>query len=378
MPSTSFNKLRVLDIFSGIGGLSLGLDRAGMETVAFCEIDPFCRKVLEKHWPGVPIFNDIKTLHKETLIEAGVINNERTIDVLVGGPPCQPVSLAGQRRGDKDDRWLWPEALRLVEEIHPAWCLFENPPGFLSMGFDETVSYLESQGYEVQAFIIPACGVDAPHRRDRVWIVAYADGRKHEPGSTQPDKRTVAGCDGRENGTMAYSASRKDNGRERGNMAEAAAGRQSIDSTVDIGREDVADTSIEGNGRLSIQPGGSQQANADTDRSSGSNVMADSCQPEHRGLSRPGRGNGEHEEAPGDGGRRTGQADGEWSTESRLGVLADGLPAIMAGLEWPTEPDIPRVATGIKDRVNKLKALGNAVVPQIVEIFGRMIMEAKT
>jgi DNA (cytosine-5)-methyltransferase 1 len=297
-------EVKVGSLFSGIGGFDLGLERAGMQIAWQVEIDPFCCKILEKHWPGVKRYGDIKEV-KGTELEP--------VDLICGGPPCQPVSCAGKRRGDKDDRWLWPEALRLVEEIHPTWCLFENPPGFLSMGFDETVSHLEVEGYEVGAFNIPACGVDAPQLRYRIWIVAYSE-------------------------------SRQDNGRERRDMAETAGGGQGIDPAVNPGGEDVADTK-------------QCSSNRRTDRISG--------------------GQWEQKETLQDGRHGTGETDGMRSAESRMGVLAYGLPARLAGLEWPPEPDIPRVATGVKDRVNKLKALGNALIPQIPEILGRMIMEKR-
>lgn len=159
--------LNVLDLFSGIGGFSLGLERAGMKTIAFCEIEDFPRKVLAKHWPGVPIFRDIKELKGEDINE--------TVDVICGGYPCQPFSVAGKRTGEKDDRHLWPEMLRLVKEKRPHWVLAENVVGHISMGLDTVLFDLEDEGYATETFIIPACGVTLPHRRDRVWIVAHAE-----------------------------------------------------------------------------------------------------------------------------------------------------------------------------------------------------------
>lgn len=157
-------KLRVLDLFSGIGGFSLGLERTGgFETVAFCEIDPYCRAVLRKHWPDVPIHEDVRTLRGD---EYG------PVDVVCGGYPCQPFSHAGKRRGAEDDRHLWPEVHRIVASIRPAWCLFENVAGHISMGLDQVLSDLAGEGYAAQPLVIPACALNAPHRRDRVWIVA--------------------------------------------------------------------------------------------------------------------------------------------------------------------------------------------------------------
>ncbi len=161
------SKLRVLDLFSGIGGFSLGLERTGgFETVAFCEIDPFPRKVLAKHWPGVPIFADVRELRGDDV---------GPVDVICGGYPCQPFSTAGQRRGAEDDRHLWPEFSRLVDELRPAWVIGENVAGHISMGIDDVLSDLETKGYTCRTFVNPAFAVDAPHKRDRCWIVAHTE-----------------------------------------------------------------------------------------------------------------------------------------------------------------------------------------------------------
>ena len=148
-------KLKVLDLFSGIGGFSLGLERTGgFETVAFCEIEEFPRKVLAKHWPEVPCFTDVRTLKGSDI---------GPVDLICGGYPCQPFSTAGQRRGQEDDRHLWPEFSRLVAELRPAWVIGENVAGHISMGLDDVLSDLEGQGYACRTFVIPACAVDAPH-----------------------------------------------------------------------------------------------------------------------------------------------------------------------------------------------------------------------
>lgn len=163
--------VKMLSLFAGIGGLDLAAHWAGIETAAFCEIDPFCREILAKHWPGVPIFGDVKKLTKEALRDAGV----GPVDIICGGYPCQPFSCAGQRRGAADDRHLWPEMYRVIREIKPAWVVCENVAGHVSMGLDDVLVDLESAGYAAQAFIIPACSVGAPHKRDRVFAVAYAN-----------------------------------------------------------------------------------------------------------------------------------------------------------------------------------------------------------
>ena len=134
--------LKVLDLFSGIGGFSLGLERAGMETVAFCEIEEYPRKVLAKHWPGVPIHKDIRKLDGTQY--------RGTVDVICGGFPCQPFSHAGKRGGKDDDRDLWPEMLRVIREVQPTWVIGENVAGFINMELDRTLSDLEDEGYACQ------------------------------------------------------------------------------------------------------------------------------------------------------------------------------------------------------------------------------------
>ena len=167
--------LKVLDLFSGIGGFSLGLERTGgFETVAFCEIEDYPRRVLAKHWPNVPIYKDVKELTYERLEADGLGG----IDIIVGGYPCQPFSTAGQRRGEEDDRHLWPEVKRLMATVRPTWGVFENGAGHVSMGLDEVLSDLASASYTAEAIVVPACALNAIHRRDRVWIIAHADSER--------------------------------------------------------------------------------------------------------------------------------------------------------------------------------------------------------
>ncbi len=160
-------ELKVLDLFSGIGGFSLGLERAGMKTVAFCEIEEFPREVLKKHWPGVPIFKDVRDLNATDLPEA--------VDVICGGYPWQPFSQIGRKKGGRDVRHLWPEMFRLIRECRPSWVICENVVGHISLGLDQVLSDMEGEGYICRTFVILACAVNAPHRRDRVWIVAHHD-----------------------------------------------------------------------------------------------------------------------------------------------------------------------------------------------------------
>lgn len=157
---------------SGIGGMDLGLDRSGMRIKWQVELDPFRQHILAKHWPDVPRFGDIRGVGRHNL---------SPVDLICAGFPCQPFSNAGKQRGDKDDRYLWPEVLRVIAELRPAWVLLENVPGIIKLALDTVLSDLEAAGYEAAPLVIPACAVGAPHRRDRVWIVAYADSYRRRP-----------------------------------------------------------------------------------------------------------------------------------------------------------------------------------------------------
>jgi DNA (cytosine-5)-methyltransferase 1 len=165
--------MKVLDLFSGIGGISLAAQWAGMETVAFCEIEPYCRDVLKKNFPNIIIYSDIRNITKNKLVEDGVIDEEEGIDVITGGFPCQPYSVAGKQRGKADDRHLWPEMLRVIRELRPAWILGENVTGIIKLALDDVLSDLDREGYTTRTFVFPARAVGAPHQRQRVWIVAH-------------------------------------------------------------------------------------------------------------------------------------------------------------------------------------------------------------
>jgi len=173
MPANeSRRKLTVGDLFSGVGGFSLGLERAGFTIEWQSEIEPYCCDILKKHWPNVPNLGDIYK-----------IKDPPPVDLICGGFPCQPFSVAGKRKGKADDRYVWPEMLRVIAEVKPRWVFAENVPGIIHMELDQVLSDLEGQGYynhewpdgrkEIIPLIIPACALNAPHRRSRVWIPAY-------------------------------------------------------------------------------------------------------------------------------------------------------------------------------------------------------------
>ena len=272
------------------GGFALAASRVWgkeHEIVSFVEIDPFCQKVLQKHWPDVPVYGDIKTYE----------HNETTVDLLTGGFPCQGFSVAGKQRGKKDPRYLWPEMLAIIKTVRPNWIIGENVEGIVKLALDTVLSDLESEGYTCQSFIIPACAVDAPHRRNRVWIVGHTindtdrtNRRKKGKEDSIPKEHRETGC------VMVFD-------------------RTSNDEEV------LADT---------------------------------------KGIYVQGLQNGQGEKQFGGGSR--------WLPEPSICELDDGLPPGLVRYRG-------RVATGVKDRVNKLKALGNSIVPQCVQPIMECIRE---
>jgi len=185
------NSLHHLDLFSGIGGFALAARWTGsIETVAFCDNDPFCQRILQNQWPHTLLYEDIHSLTADRLRSDGITR----IDLLTGGFPCQPFSIAGKRSGEADDRHLWPQMRRLIAETRPRWIIGENVAHFIPMALDACLSDLEVEGYEAWPLVLPACAVGAPHRRDRVFIIAFREDsdRKGRQTSLSPLSRTMA------------------------------------------------------------------------------------------------------------------------------------------------------------------------------------------
>jgi DNA (cytosine-5)-methyltransferase 1 len=301
---------RLLDLFSGIGGFSLGLERSGgFKTVAFCEIEPFPRRVLKKHWPDVPIYEDVRTLTAERLAADGI-----SVDAICGGFPCQDLSVAGKRAGiDGERSGLWSEYARLIGEVRPRVVIVENVAGLLSgpseqpgQWFGRVLGDLASLGYDAEWRVISASDVGAPHRRERVWLVAY------------PDRERAL----QSKGLVSYQRRRAGNGSQalpHANDERTRWGEQFSRGCESAG--DVADS-----GSLNAQ-----------------RIEPECAYQEKRSLALWGQ----------------------------IGSCRDG-----SGW-WGAEPDVGRVAHGIPARVDRLKGLGNAVVPQIPELIGRAIIEAE-
>lgn len=350
------NDLTHLSLFSGIGGLDLAAEWAGFRTVGQCEWADYPRAVLEKHWPGLPRWRDIRTLTGDDFYaQTGL----RTVTVLSGGFPCQPFSTAGKRRGKEDDRYLWPEMLRVISEIRPAWVVGENVAGIVSMALDTVLSDLESIGYACQAFVIPACAVDAPHRRDRVAIVGYSE---HDG----PSSAEITG--------ITKEASR--NKPERKNKASKFEG-----AGLRGNGEDVANTNIErlqgrkqhgtpDQGWKTESHGSACECGADV--SDSDSQMRTGTLYTRRRL--PGFGDICETDSDSYDRRRAVRRERQLSTAERNGRFWSdnfgGTPEYGGWEWWPAEPDVGRVAHGVPFRVDKLKCLGNAVAPpQFYPIF---------
>jgi DNA (cytosine-5)-methyltransferase 1 len=327
-------KLKTLDLFAGIGGFSLGLERTGgFETAAFCEIDKKAQLVLRKHWPNVPIFEDVSELSKEKLDAEGV-----NIDVITGGFPCQDISLAGKGAGLEGERsGLWFQFHRLIKEIQPRYALIENVSALRSRGLDTVLRGLSEIGYDAEWHCIPASAVGAPHRRDRVWIVAY-------PNGSGPYASALPGVHQGEAGAGARDGEPE---RLRGALASGAVAdaQHSAGWAVDPGGCGV--------GRAHNGVCGRQEATGRiAERSS---PVADSVRS-RRSAGIPAQGYGQ---------------EGVSKIADHLG---DRLGRWTGGDYWSVEPDVGRVAHGVPNRVDRLKQLGNAVVPQIPQLLGHAIL----
>ena len=328
----------VIDLFSGIGGFALGLESTGyFKTVQFVENETWCQKILNKNFPEVPIHDDVKTF------------KGYGADVVVGGFPCQPFSVAGKQKAIQDDRHLWPDMFRVIKETKPTWVIGENVRNIISisggMVFEQVYLDLESEGYEVQSFIIPASAVNAPHQRYRTWIVAYSECNEHRQKIRRSYKET--------------SKVQKEH-RQNDNQSWQSSGTSSIRFS-DQRYDDVENTrrsSRRGKStrnKESIGPGSPQQ----TQWTSDSNKV---------------RGSSERTETMA---HTDSQRGGLWETDRQNAEDVGQSPRCKVTGNWDFEPNVGRVANGIPNRVDRLRGLGNAIVPQIAYQIGKAIMEAE-
>ena len=307
-------------LFSGIGGLDLGLERARWTVRWQSEIDSYCSRVLAKHWPEVPNLGDVKTIDWSDV--------ER-VDLICGGYPCQPFSSAGSRRGTDDARHLWPYMRDAIGVLRPRLALMENVPGHLSLGFGDVLGDLAELGYDAEWDCIPAAALGAPHLRYRVFIVAHANGDGY---GKQQDARRVGRMDGRNE----RAASERE--RSRPQPVDRSAPRLVAHSNAPICNGSTRDQT------------GRDEVHADERLHVGRLcALADS---ERQGLEGRSRG---------------------WSRRPQFFSPAGREGP---GGEWLPEPSVGRVAHGVPSRVDRLRGLGNAVVPQVAEFIGEQLLSS--
>ena len=309
-------ELTVGSLFSGIGGLDLGLERAGMRVIWQSEIEPYACRVLKKHWPEVVNYGNIKEIDWQKVEKP---------DVICGGYPCQPFSQAGKRRGEEDPRHLWPWVRNAISELRPRYAILENVRGHLSLGGLSVIGELASIGYNAEWRIVSAASVGANHRRDRIFIVAYPNNaglHRTQVNTAKTRFEAFAGI-----GRRCENVADTDN-------AGNGTPERKFDgdwSTFEQRREIFTQLRISGRGETLADTDGEQLGQ----RGFESNVG-----PTDSGRVYNGR-------------RQTGYDGWEW---------------------WQTEPDVGRVANGVPNRVDRLRGLGNAVVPQVAEVIGRLVV----
>ena len=357
--------LKVLDLFSGIGGFSLGLEKTGaFKTVAFCEIDKYCTLLLQKHWKGVKVYGDVRTLTKKQFEEDKI----EFPDVVTGGFPCQPFSVAGKQKGTNDDRHLWPEMFRVIQEFKPTFVIGENVKNIINIQdgvvFETVCADLESEGYEVQTYNIPAAGIGAPHKRERVWIVAYS--------ISNDKKQTIQRSDGEESRISKEYRKNDDTSR----VTSGASGvRSSRDEYVENSRRTLRQRSqfgTENENEIREEDANQSERSSETRKT----VMANSnTRFSNRSREEIQTGGNSIDTSS----ENVSNSNDERSQGHRIEYElseSKGQEQISWPRRWEFEPNVGRVANGVSGRVHRLKALGNSIVPQIAEEIGKAIIEA--
>ncbi len=429
--------MKVLDLFSGIGGFSLGLESTGhFKTIAFCDNDKFCKLILDKHWKGVKIYDNVKEISKEKFEEDGI----EFPDIITGGFPCQPFSVAGKQQGTSDSRHLWPEMFRIIKEFSPRWVIGENVKGLTNiqdgMVFETVCSDLEGEGYEVRTFNIPAAGVQAPHRRERLWIVAHSKSertRENNKGLWSGSSRISGGqgTSGTEDVVNPFSQYEsepiKGSNEEESRIQEE---HRQKDSTT---RESSRTGSVWGtnkrhedmeNSRRTLRQGSELQGENGNETKEGyanqhqrssstsrSNVAnANSERPQGHRQEYELQKDSQEIKISGSGSHARNTDVADTSSKRLEGQLRSKLQGTREGSTnssetmvdsstgrctpqetevqprryssfdsswWQSEPELGRVAHGVSGRVHRLKALGNSIVPKIVQEIGNAIIEAE-
>ena len=406
-------QLKVLDLFSGLGGFSLGLERTGyFKTIAFCEIDKYCSLILDKHWKGIKIYNDVRKINKEQFDTDGI----EYPDIITGGFPCQPFSVAGKQKGTGDDRHLWPEMFRIIKTFKPKFVIGENVKGLINIQdgvvFETVCTDLESEGYEVQAFNIPAAGVGAPHRRERIWILATLGNSELNGSSTTKITRSIIETSNnnkeRENATREFKGTSKsrnsqdvantESERTRSNNEGVRQGISGINrgqGTIGT-KKDMANSNTRfSNGTNKEIFSRGQTSNISSTGGGDKNVENSRCTLQ-QGTVFQGENENEIRKGNADQSKRSsssseydvanpsseqshsndnGQEQREISQQEQI-ELGGRSSGTLWPSNWEFEPNVGRVANGVPGRVHRLKGLGNSIVPKIAEEIGKAIIGA--
>jgi DNA (cytosine-5)-methyltransferase 1 len=350
------------ELFAGIGGFSLGLERAGMTCKWQVEIDPYATAVLNKHWPDVPKHDDVRTFPPT--------HDDYSVDLICGGFPCQDISVAGKGAGLAGERsGLWHEFARIIGEIRPRYVVVENVAALLTRGMDVVLGTLATLGYDAEWHVIPASAVGAPHRRERVWIIAYANDKGQSDVPVHDEQgRGVPELAG---GDVSDAVSQRDAVRRDGSPCEkGVAGRDcnAGGSECDCGPR-CAGQAGQGAGDV---------ADAENDRhQERTRLRADRKRfvSAEQGIAcRSACGSSKSRRR---GGNVSDANCAGRQQQRRTEPVPAEQPAAECGGWWESEPDVGRVAHGVSSRVDRLRCLGNAVVPQVVEVIGRAILEAE-
>ncbi len=407
--------LRHLDLFSGIGGFSLGLESAELvETVAFCDFDKYCKKILNKNWPQVPVYDNVKELNYDRLKSDGIISGEKGIDIITGGYPCQPFSVAGKQKGEQDPRHVWPEMFRLVKELRPSWVIGENVGGHIKLGLDTVLENLASEGYSTRTFSISASSIGANHQRERVWIIAHSNecgrndrfnhweerqvpydqerdsqkgqsergGRVNRIGETSPimedTRRSLRSrvFEQRENdnevGKGNADQHQRSSGTSQSNVADSDTRLSNGENEEIRSRGETSDTSSARRGDKKMADSESISSN---ERELGNSQEENRQERKVRGQTRGGDGdrsvfNREMADSDSERLQRQWQSRNKFRSQFTTTESSEEGQGTMDQGWWEFEPNVGRVAHGIPNRVDRLKCLGNSVVPQIPYLLG--------
>ena len=403
--------MRHLDLFSGIGGFALGLEATQkIKTVAFCEIDKYCTKVLNKNWPEVPVYKDIKELTYDKLKADGI----DSIDIITGGYPCQPFSIAGLKKGVEDPRHLWPEYFRIIKELRPTWVIGENVSGHIKLGLDAVQEDLESQGYSLRTFSVSASSIGANHQRERIWTVAYSQRNydsqqikrvNGEEISLQKEHRENDSTTRNSSGASAIRETRNEHADVvHSNSFRSPQHTEATEETSRRGTETsfVSTSDVENARRRSWREqftGNKESTGRGTfktaERSTHTNKITRSS--ERAETLADTATHGSFNESKRDDRGVEKESDRKKETRNQSSVRSSARSPDMANTQgvhvqgqhdrqgqrqpwgeswWAVEPDVGRVAHGIPARVDRLKALGNSLVPHIPYCIALSILEA--